>query len=103
MPYVDPPEEAANGTPFSENDPVRATAFNRLLEGIARRRSAVVTLVDLNRLLDPDGRCRESTASPSGGATSVHISRSGGEWLQPDILPLVARLGLTARQSVTGP
>ncbi len=104
MPYVDPPEEAANGTPFSENDPARATAFNRLLEGIARRRSAVVTLVDLNRLLDPDGHYQAVvdgiTVRWSDG---VHISRSGGEWLQPDILPLVARLGLTARQSVTGP
>ncbi|MGH9080500.1 MAG: acyltransferase family protein, partial [Acidimicrobiales bacterium] len=55
MPYMDPPNEAADGTPFVENDPSRARAFNRLLAQVADSRRGTVTLIDLNRLLDPAG------------------------------------------------
>ena len=37
MPYVDPPNEAANGTPFSENTPTRTAFFNKLLLTTASR------------------------------------------------------------------
>ncbi len=84
MPYVDPPNEAADGTPFPENDPARATAFNHLLEVIARQRAGVVTLVDLNRLLDPDGHYQAVvdgiTVRWSDG---VHITKSGGNGSSP--------------------
>jgi peptidoglycan/LPS O-acetylase OafA/YrhL len=99
MPYIDPPTEAANGSPFPENDPSRVTAFNRLLEHVAAQRSSVVTLIDLNAMLDPAGRYQPVV----GGITvrwtdGVHITKAGGEWLQPVILPQVANLGLAARR-----
>ena len=37
MPYVDPPNEAADGTPFPENTPARTALFDRLLVTTASR------------------------------------------------------------------
>ncbi len=54
MPYVDPSQEAADGQPFSENDPARADAFNAVLRG-GRPPARQVTLVDVNKMLDPYG------------------------------------------------
>ena len=98
MPYVDPSQEAADGTPFSENDPARASLFNALLEGVARHRSNVVTLVDLNRMLDPAGQYQAVVDGVTVRTTDgIHISVPGGEWLQPQILPTVVARGRQAR------
>jgi peptidoglycan/LPS O-acetylase OafA/YrhL len=100
-PYVDPSQEAADGTPFSENDPARTTAFNALLAGVARQRSSVVTLVDLNRMLDPTGQYQPAVDGVSVRTTDgIHISVPGGEWLQPQILPTVVARGRQARAAV---
>jgi hypothetical protein len=94
MPYVDPSQEAADGQPFSENEPARADAFNLLLRQVARERSGVVTLIDLNKLLDPNGSFTPTidgvTVRDSDG---IHISIPGGEWLRSSILPTIAELG----------
>ena len=98
MPYVDPSQEAADGTPFSENDPARARAFNALLEGVARHRSNVVTLIDLNHMLDPAGQYQAAVDGVTVRTTDgIHISVPGGEWLQPQILPTVVARGRQAR------
>ncbi len=98
MPYVDPSQEAADGTPFSENDPARAKAFNAVLAGVARRRSKVATLVDVNRMLDPSGQYQAVVRGvPARTSDGIHISVPGGEWLQPQILPTVVALGHAAR------
>jgi hypothetical protein len=103
MPFIDPPEEAANGTPFPENDPVRVTEFNAILDRVASHNGQTVTVVDLNKQLDPEGKFQtvvEGTAVrwPDG----IHISKPGGEWLQPFVLPTVAQLGLVARGAGAG-
>jgi hypothetical protein len=98
MPYVDPSQEAANGTPFSENDPARATAFNAVLAGVARHRPGQVTLIDVNRMLDPSGQYQASVHGVLARTTDgIHISVPGGEYLQPQVLPTVVRLGREAR------
>jgi peptidoglycan/LPS O-acetylase OafA/YrhL len=98
MPYVDPPTEAANGTPYSENDPARMTAFNKLLVGVADSRSNVVTLIDLNKLVDPSGHYQSVVDGVTARWTDgIHLTKAAGVWLQPDILPIVATLGLAAR------
>jgi hypothetical protein len=57
-----------------------------------------VTLLDLNRKLDPHGQFQEVLDGVTvRWADGVHISRAGGEWLQPFILPTVGRLGLSVR------
>ena len=102
MPYVSPLQEAANGTPFSENDPARARAFNAVLAGVARHRHGVATLVDVNHMLDPSGHFQAAVDGiPARLADGIHISVPGGEWLQPRILPTVVTLGHTARAKAT--
>jgi hypothetical protein len=98
MPYVEPPDEAANGSPFPENDPSRMRAFNMLLQHVAAKRSSVVTLINLNAMLDPGGQYRPVVNGITVRWTDgIHITKAGGEWLQPLVLPEIAKLGLTAR------
>ncbi len=103
MPYVDPSQEAADGQPFTENDPTRMDAFNRILRQVAKERSSVVTLVDLNKLLDPDGHFQAVIDGVTVRTTDgIHITEPGGEWLRPHILPTIASLGCSARQAAAG-
>ncbi|MGA3146052.1 MAG: acyltransferase family protein [Acidimicrobiales bacterium] len=98
MPYVDPPTEAANGTPFPENSPTRVAAFNKLLRSVADRQSRPVTVVDLNKMLDPHGVYEpDLDGIQVRWSDGIHITEEGGEWLQPRILPIVAEQGLDAR------
>jgi peptidoglycan/LPS O-acetylase OafA/YrhL len=103
-PFVDPPVEAANGTPFPENDPSRMKAWNRLVVEAADKRKATVTVIRLNRLLDPHGRYQAVvdgyTVRSSDG---IHISTAGGELAQRWILPVVAQLGLESRARISHP
>jgi hypothetical protein len=96
---VDPSVESANGTPFAEDDPVRAAAFNRVVERVAAHRPRTVTLIDLNKLIDPHGSYQPVIDGITvRWADGIHISKPGGEWLQPKVLPTVAALGLATRR-----
>ena len=98
MPDIDAADEAPGSAAYPENDQSRVDEWNALLAGVARRRPSVVTLVDLNRKLDPRGRFQLSVDGITvRWADGVHISEAGGEWLQPFILPTVDRLGLAVR------
>jgi peptidoglycan/LPS O-acetylase OafA/YrhL len=107
FPYLDPPLEQPDGTPWPENAPSRVDAWNRIVRHVAAEHPKAVTLVRLNALLDPGGRFTYFL----GGVrvrwkdTGIHITRAGGELLQPKILPLVDELGLAARRHapVTAP
>ena len=70
-------------------------AYNALVQQVARTHPGVVSVLDLNRMLSPDG---VFTASLSGvdvrSADGIHISLSGGELLQSQILPAVDRIGM---------
>ena len=92
--------EAPDGTVYPENLPSRTDAYNRLLRRVAAAHRGVVTLVDLNKILDPAGHY---TLDIDGVRVryydGVHISLAGGEWLQPRLLPEIAELGLEAKAS----
>jgi len=96
-PY-DKPTEAADGSVLPENEPGRVDAYNAVLRRVAAAHPHLVTLIDLNRILDPRGRY---TLSVDGVRAryydGVHISIAGGEWLQPRVLPTVAEVGLEAQ------
>jgi hypothetical protein len=96
-PY-DSETEAADGSVLPENEPGRVNAYNRLLRQVAAAHRGVVTLIDLNRILDPGG---QYTMTVDGVRVryydGVHISIAGGLWLQPRLLPEIARLGLEDR------
>ncbi|HEY6429463.1 MAG TPA: SGNH hydrolase domain-containing protein [Acidimicrobiales bacterium] len=95
MPYVDPAGRQPDGLPWSEDSPARARAFNALVERVARADPGEVSVVDVNRMLSPDG---VYTASLAGvvvrWSDGIHVTPAGGQLLQPEILPDIARLGL---------
>ena len=76
--------------------------FNQILTEVMKQNDRVVTLIDLNKQLDPHGYFQAVidgvTVRSSDG---IHITAAGGEWLQPFIFPTVAALGLADR--VQGP
>jgi hypothetical protein len=97
MPYVSPPEEAANGQTYPENEPSRVDAFNAIVWKAASEHPGLVSIIDLNRIIDPDGHYAPivdgvAVRAPDG----VHVSGSGGRWLQPRLLPIIARIGLSS-------
>ncbi len=99
FPYIDPPLAQPNGALWPENRPDRVDRWNQLLDQVAATHRSTVTLVDLNRILDPQGHY---TATVDGVSVrwpddGIHISTAGGEWLQPRLLPTVGQLGLEAR------
>jgi peptidoglycan/LPS O-acetylase OafA/YrhL len=99
FPDIDPPLEQANGAIYPENDPARVVAWNRLLTEIAKKHRSTVTLMDLNRMLDPNGHFTETVDGiavrwPGDG---IHVSKAGGLWLQPQLLPEIGQLGLQVR------
>jgi len=100
-PY-DKETEAADGSVYPENEPSRMDAYNRLLRQVAATDPGVVTVVDLNHILDPAGRY---TLTVDGVRVryydGVHVTVAGGEWLQPRILPTIAQLGLDASSPTT--
>ncbi len=101
MPYIDPSNETLNGTLSPYDSPTRVDEWNHILDEVAAHHRGVVTVIDLNRILDPHGHFQTDVDRvvvrwPDG----IHISKQGGEWLQPRVLPTIAQLGLDARASM---
>ncbi len=64
---------------------------------MADSRKGTVTLVDLNKLLDPGGHYQTVVDGVTvRNSDGIHLTKAGGEWLQPDILPDLASEGLAA-------
>lgn len=99
FPYIDPPLEQPNGDPWPENVPSRVDQWNALLRQVASSNPGTATLVDLNGILDPDGHYTNTVDGihVRQQTDGIHITRAGGEWLQPRLLPQIAELGLTRR------
>jgi peptidoglycan/LPS O-acetylase OafA/YrhL len=97
MPYVSPPE-APDGSTWPEDEPARVDAYNRLVRSVAASHPGEVTVVDLNRMVGPDG----DYASTVDGVVvrnsdGIHFTKEGGLWLRPRILPTIGRIGLSRR------
>jgi peptidoglycan/LPS O-acetylase OafA/YrhL len=89
---------SSDGAPDADDNPIRVTEFNDIVTSVARERSQVVTLIDLNKILDPGGHFQAVIDGVTvRWADGIHISKPGGEWLQPALLPTVAQLGLQNR------
>ncbi len=54
-PYYDSGEQA-DGSPWVEDDPARVATYNSLLRKAAAAFPGTATVIDLNRIADPDGR-----------------------------------------------
>lgn len=101
MPFIDPSQRQANGQPYDEDTPARAEAYNALVRQVARRQPHVVSVMDLNHMLAPGGAYAATVDGVDvRSSDGIHISPAGGELLQSEILPGIARLGLEAEPSV---
>jgi len=94
MPYIDPNDRQPDGLPWSENAPARVQAYNALVRRVARADPREVDVIDLNRLLSPDGVFTASLDGVDVRPDGVHISPAGGLMLQQEILPEVDRIGM---------
>ncbi len=94
MPYIDPSDRQPDGLPWSENAPVRVQAYNALVRQVAGADPGEVEVIDLNRLLSPDGVYTASLDGVDVRPDGVHISTAGGLLLQREILPEVDRIGV---------
>ena len=102
MPYIDP-AKAPDGSTYPENQPARTDAYNRILAGVAASRPDVVTVVDLNRMLDPQGHYAASVDGIAmRWADGVHLTLAAGLWLRPRIYPTVDQLAMEARGAAAG-
>jgi hypothetical protein len=95
MPYIDPSDRQPDGLPFPENTDTRTKAFNRLVQQVAAGDPSQVKVIALNRMLAPNG---VYTASVDGvlarWSDGIHITRAGGLFLAPQIMPILDRIGL---------
>jgi hypothetical protein len=97
MPDIDAADEAPGSAAYPENDQSRVDEFNAIVAGVAAHRRSLVTLIDLNKKLDPHGHFQLAVDGvPVRWPDGVHISKAGGEWLQSFILPTVGRQGLSS-------
>ncbi len=89
-PYYDSGEQL-DGQPWDEDDPARVNLLNQMITSVAAMHPGQVSVVRLNKYLDPDGHF---TASINGQvmrfADGVHTTEAAGTYLAPKILPQLA-------------
>ena len=107
LPYIAQTTDAPNGQPWNINEPGRTVAYNALIARIAAKFAKKVSIIDVNKLLDPKG---VYTSYIDGirvrNSDDEHVSVPGGEYLRPVILPQLFELGVDralARPSTKGP
>jgi peptidoglycan/LPS O-acetylase OafA/YrhL len=92
-PYFDSGEQP-DGQPWPEDDPARVDVYNRIVQAVAARHPGLITVIPLNRYLDPDGHF---TWTIDGQVVrqgdGVHNNFAGGLYLAPRILPTLAAVG----------
>ena len=85
--------EQANGNPWPHDDPARVDRLNQLIVQVAARHPGVVTVIPLNRFLDPAGHFTWTLGGHvARQGDGVHTTLSGGTYLAPRVLPLLAAL-----------
>jgi peptidoglycan/LPS O-acetylase OafA/YrhL len=92
-PYFDSGEQL-NGQPWDEDSPTRVDILNSIITSVAAQHPGVVSVVPLNKYLDPDGHY---TSTIDGKVMrfedGVHTTEDAGTYLAPKILPQIASLG----------
>jgi peptidoglycan/LPS O-acetylase OafA/YrhL len=94
LPYIAQTTAQPDGSPWDMNLPARTDAYNADVRAAVARHPGQASVIDLNRILDPDGHY----VSSLGGVRvrdydNEHLSMAGGKWLRPRLLPTLAELG----------
>ena len=86
-PFVNPSNEEPNGTPFSENQPSRVLAYNKLVRQLAAQRPGLVTVIDLNKLVDPQGHFHDRRRRARRPLDRRHPHHAGRRRVAPAVHP----------------
>jgi peptidoglycan/LPS O-acetylase OafA/YrhL len=89
--------ETLDGGAWPEDAPWRVQQFNVMLRQVAAQHPGVASVLDLNRIVDPEGHYQAvidgvPVRSPDG----VHFTWAGDFWLAPRILPQLRELGMAS-------
>jgi peptidoglycan/LPS O-acetylase OafA/YrhL len=87
--------ETLNGGPWPEDAPWRVRDFNAMLRHVAAEHPGVVRLLDLNRVVDPEGHYQAVIDGVRvRSSDGVHFTWAGDFWLAPQILPQLHAWGV---------
>ncbi len=93
--------EQPDGRPWPEDDPVRVDRLNQIIETAAATERAYVTVIPLNRLLDPHGHFTWTIAGRTVRMSDgVHTTFAAGDLMAPVVLPELR--ALTTKSQATG-
>jgi hypothetical protein len=86
--------ETFDGSPWPEDAPWRVRLFNVMLRQVAAEHPGVASVLDFNRVVDPEGRYQAVINGVDVRSTDgVHFTWAGDFWLAPRILPQLRALG----------
>ncbi|MHB1710637.1 MAG: acyltransferase family protein [Acidimicrobiales bacterium] len=92
-PYFDSGEQP-NGRPWNEDNPARVNILNGIIKSVAARHPGVVSVIPLNKFLDPHGHFTwKINGQVMRMGDGVHTTKAAGTYLAPKILPLLAAMG----------
>jgi hypothetical protein len=82
--------EQPNGLPWPEDNPARVDQYNAMVRQVAAENNGKVFVLDLNKLVDPDGHFQEYIDGVQVRSTDgIHWTYQGDCWLAPRILPQI--------------
>jgi peptidoglycan/LPS O-acetylase OafA/YrhL len=94
LPYIAETTVQPNGSPWDMNLPSRTDAYNSVVRAAVAEHPGQASVIDLNKMLDPDGHYVSSIGGVRVRDTDdEHLSTLGGEWLRPLLLPQLVTLG----------
>jgi peptidoglycan/LPS O-acetylase OafA/YrhL len=90
--------ETLDGSPWPEDAPWRVKQFNVMLRHVAANHPGVVSVLDFNRIVDPQDRYQAVINGVQvRSSDGVHFTWAGDFWLAPRILPQLRELGVASR------
>jgi peptidoglycan/LPS O-acetylase OafA/YrhL len=90
--------ENLNGSPWPEDAPWRVRQFNVLLRQVAAEHPGVASVMDFNRIIDPEGHYQAVINGVQvRSSDGVHFTWAGDFWLASRILPQLRALGRANR------
>ena len=94
LPFIAETSAQPNGSPWDMNLPSRTDAYNADVRAAVARHPDQATVLDLNKMLDPNGHYVSYINGVRVRDTdNEHISIPGGELLRPQLLPSLVQLG----------